>query len=114
MLNRKCYNNFCYTLLHQINIAVKSRLKAISKRPAEKLTEFKDRQNKTERQEAKRIPKNVVDNFSSYTLSNDESVALSYGFDHRIPIRNNRSYITTKFEYFYQYLLNEISHIPEV
>ena len=114
MLNRKCYNNFCYTLLHQINIAVKSRLKAISKRPAEKLTEFKNRQNKTERQEAKRIPKNVVHNFSSYTLSNDELVALSYGFDHRIPIRNNTSYITTKFEYFYQYLLNEISHIPEV
>ena len=41
-------------------------------------------------------------------------VALSYGLDHQIPIRNNRSNITTAFEYFYQHLLNDISHIPEV
>ena len=49
-----------------------------------------------------------------YRLSNDELVALSYGLDHQIPIRNNRSNITTEFEYFYQNLLNDISHIPEV
>ena len=41
-------------------------------------------------------------------------VALSYGLDHQIPIRNNRNNITTEFEYFYQTLLNDISHIPEV
>ena len=40
-----------HTLLHQIHIAVKSRLKAISKRNAKKLTKFNNRQNKTERQE---------------------------------------------------------------
>ena len=41
-------------------------------------------------------------------------VALSYGLDHQIPIRSNRNNITTEFEYFYQNLLNDISHIPEV
>ena len=76
-------------LLHQINIAVKSRLKAISKRHAKKLTKFNNRQNKTEGQEPKQIPKNVVHNFSSYALSNNELVALSYGLDHQIPICNN-------------------------
>ena len=42
-----------HTLLHQINIAVKSRLKAISKRHTKKLTKFNHRQNETEGQEPK-------------------------------------------------------------
>ena len=107
-------HRYYHTLSHQINIVVKSRLKAISKTHAKKLTTFNSRQQKTERQEPKQIPKNVVHNFSSYTLSNDELVALSYGLDHQIPIRYNRNNITTEFEYFYQNLLNDISHIPEV
>ena len=41
-------------------------------------------------------------------------VALSYGLGHQIPTRNNRSNITTEFKYFYQNLLNDVSHIPEV
>ena len=41
---RFCLNIVTYhTLLHQIYIAVKSRLKAISKRNAEKLTKFRNR-----------------------------------------------------------------------
>ena len=103
-----------HTLLHQINIAVKSRLKAISKRHAKKLTMFNNRQNKAECQDPKRVPKNVAHNFSSYTLSNDELIPLSYGLDHQIPISNNISNISTEFEYFYQNLLNDISNIPEV
>ena len=103
-----------HTLLHQINIAVKSRLKAISKRHAKKLTMFNNRQNKAECQDPKRVPKNVAHNFSSYTLSNDELIPLSYGLDHQIPISNNRSNISTEFEYFYQNLVNDISNIPEV
>ena len=46
-------------------------------------------------------------------LSSDELVALSYGLDHQIPICNNRNSITTEFDYFYQNLINDISHIPE-
>ena len=41
-------------------------------------------------------------------------IAFSDGLDHQIPIRNNRSNISTEFKYFYQNLLNDISHIPEV
>ena len=88
-LDKKLNIVIYHTLLHQISIATKSRLKAISKRHAKKLTKFNNRQNKTEGQEPKRIPKNVVHNFSSYALSNNELVALSYGLDHQIPIRNN-------------------------
>ena len=31
--------------------------------------------------------------------------------DRQVPIRNSRNNITTEFEYFYQNLLNDISHI---
>ena len=55
-----------------------------------------------------------MDNFLSHTLSNVELVALSYGLDHQIPIRNNRNNIATEFGHFYQNLLIYISHIPEV
>ena len=41
-------------------------------------------------------------------------VALSYGLDRQIPIRNNRNNTATEFQYFYQNLLIYISHIPEV
>ena len=110
-----CLNIIIYhTLLHQVNIAVQSRLKAMSKRHAKKLTNFNNRQNKTERYEPKRIPKIVLYKSSSHTLSNDELVALSYGLDHQITIHNNRSNIATEFEYFFQNLLNDISHIPEL
>ena len=90
-----------HTLLHKINIAIKSRPKAINKRHDKKLTKFNNRQNKAERQEPKQIPKNIVHNFSLYTPSSGDMVALSYGLDNQILIRNNRSNITSKFEYFY-------------
>ena len=103
-----------HTLLHQINIAVKSRLKAMSKRHAKKLTKFYSTQNKTERQESKWIQKNVVHNFSSYTLPNGALFALSHSLHHEIRIHKNRNNITTEFEYFHQNSLNDVSHIPEV
>ena len=43
-----------HTLLHQINIAVKSRLKAISKRHAKKLTKFNNRGPRTKTNSEKR------------------------------------------------------------
>ena len=57
---------------------------------------------------------NFAHNFSLYILSNEDLVALSYDLDHHIPISNNRNSITIKFDYFYQNLLNDVSHIPEV
>ena len=98
---RLCLNIVIYhTLLYQINITLKSILKALSEQRLPKLPKINNRQNKTERQGPKWIPKNVVNNFSSHTLSSDELVALSYGLNHQIPIRNNISDTTTEFEFF--------------
>ena len=51
---RLCLNIVIYhTLLHQINIVLKSKLKAVSKRDTKNLAKFNSTQNKTERQEPK-------------------------------------------------------------
>ena len=91
-----------HTLLHQINIAVKSSLKAISKSVKDTLKNWQSfiTDKITEQQEPKRTPKKIVDDFSLYALSTVELVALSYGLDHQIPMRNNRNNKTTEVEYF--------------
>ena len=89
-------------------------LKSGQKQEDPKTIKFYNRQDKSEPQELRRILKNVIHNFSSYTQCNDELVALSYGMDNQVPIRNNRNNITTEFKYFYQNLANDISHMPDV
>ena len=55
----------------------------------------------------------IVHNYSSYVLSKDEKMQLSYGLENHIPTKFCRIAINTKFEQFYQRLLHDISHIPE-
>ena len=52
-------------------------------------------------------------NFSSYVLSHEECIALSYGLDTHIPRNTNTNKVYTEFEMFYQSLLKNISNIPE-
>ena len=66
------------------------------------MTKFYNRQDKTEHLEPKLIPKNAVQNLSSYTVSNDKLLALSYGLDYQIPIHYNRNSIAAEFDYFYK------------
>ena len=58
--------------------------------------------------------KHIVHNWSTYSLSNEQYIALSYGlgtpFGHS---RTNTNMIYTVFEVFYQALLKNISNIPE-
>ena len=58
-------------------------------------------------------PKEVVYNFSSYVLSQEEHEALSYGLEHHTPSKVTRNSVNTEFESFYQSLLLDISTIPE-
>ena len=57
--------------------------------------------------------KSIAHNYSSYVLSKDEELALSYGLENHIPTKTSRIEINTEFEQFYQRLLHDISHIPE-
>ena len=56
-------------------------------------------------------PKNVIHNFSSYDLTEEEIQALSHGLDQDIPSNPDRYKINTTFEYFYQNILNDISDL---
>ena len=57
--------------------------------------------------------KSIAHNYSSYVLSKDEELALSYGLENHIPTKTSHIAINTEFEQFYQRLLHDISHIPE-
>ena len=49
-----------------------------------------------------RLIKCVIHNFSSYILSKEEEITLSYGLKNPVPHRLNQNGIITEFYYFYQ------------
>ena len=90
------------TLLDQINIAVKSTVKAITTRHLNKLSSLCNRRST--------YSKNV--NHTSFikstvynTLTEDEYIALAFGLDHHIPARTNKNIIDTEFELYFQGLI---------
>ena len=57
--------------------------------------------------------KHIVHNYSTYSLSHEQYIAFSYGYDTHIPSRTNANMIYTEFKVFYQDLLKDIGNIPE-
>ena len=57
--------------------------------------------------------KHLVHNCSTYFLSNEQYILLSYGLDAHIPSRTNANMIYTELEVFYQGLLKDNGNIPE-
>ena len=68
------------TCFHQINTAMKSKLKKITQRNETKLINLHRHQRKSTFGITTTYVKNTVHNFSSYQLSNNELTALLYGF----------------------------------
>ena len=102
-------------LLHQINIAVKSRIKVIKLRHGRKLHNLKLKQETTNYVDEPKqsYVKHTVHNFSSYVISNEEYAALSFGLDHHIPTKSKDVAIEVEFGQFYQDLLRNLTHIPD-
>ena len=96
------------TLLHHINVAVKSRIKSIAKRHEKKLSKFRKRLQKSDIKSRIQVSKNTTHKLSSYTLSDDEIMALNYGLDQHIPYTVNYNSINMKFELFYQNILTYV------
>ena len=78
-----------------------------------KLSKYRKHQQKSDIKSRVQVSKNTIYNFSSYTLSDDEIMALNYGLDQHIPYTINYNSINTVFELFYQNIIRGISHIPE-
>ena len=89
------------TLIHQINKAIGSRRIAISSHHKKKLEKFQGRQHKPKQQNEGKIKRQIIHNFSSYVLSHEEYIALSYGLDTHIPSNTNTNKIYTEFKVFY-------------
>ena len=84
---KRCLTNIIYIpLLHQINKAIKSKIKAVSARHRKKLKKLRLRQNNVSPRKNNLVYlKHTICNMSSYQLTHEEERALSYGLDHHIP-----------------------------
>ena len=100
-------------LLHHLNNVIKRKHTAILLRHHRKLEKFRFRQNKHTSDNQNNFQNCIVHNFSSYSLSQAEINALSFGLDQHIPTNINRNSIQTKFESFYQRLVIDMPNIPE-
>ena len=70
-------------------------------------------QNFEERMIVPKLVKRTIHSFSSYLLTREEQIALSYGLEIYIPDSTNKSLIYTKFEHIYQNLLKNIKDLLE-
>ena len=102
------------SLIYEINIAVSSRRVAISVRHKKKIEKIRGRQHKQEQPYAEiKFNKTIVLNCSTYSLSNEQYIELSFGLDTHTPSRNNANMIYTEFEVFFEGLLKDIGNILE-
>ena len=102
------------TVTRQTEVVIRSCLLSIKKRHHEKLKNL--RNNKRNCNTVADIPqliRNTLHNFSLYTLSRDEELALMNGLDQHMPNRLRSDAIKIKFEIFYQGLLRNIEDCLE-
>ena len=85
--------------IHQVGIAVKSKIKCIKSRHEKKLDKFRQRQLKLYRNNSRYYIKNITHNFSSYVLSSNEELALVDGLEQQIPVNwiSIQSKLNSKF-----------------
>ena len=97
-------------LLHQVNVAVKSRIKVVKLRHEKKILNLKLKQETTNYvDERKRsYAKYTVHNFSSYVLPNEKYTGFSFGLDYHIPTKSKDVAIEVEFKQFYQGLLRNL------
>ena len=112
---KRCLSNIIYiTILHQINKAIKSKIKAVSARRLKKLEKLRLRQNNVSPRKNNLVYlKHTICNISSYHLTHEEERALSYGLDHHIPSKTDPNLIYTEFETYFQSIKHKITNLPE-
>ena len=60
-----------------------------------------------------RIVKNIIHNFSSFKLTPEEELALSFSLDDHIPTKQNDVKIKTEFESFYYQILKHTNQLDQ-
>ena len=95
-----------------LNIAVKSKSRAITFRHKKKLLNLRKKQK--QHQQRNTLPlyvKQTVCNMSSYVLSDEEQLALSFGLDQHVPVKRDNNLINTEFEHYFQNIKNTVPSI---
>ena len=87
-----------YTKWSAINIANKSRMKVMKLWHNKKICNLRKRHGIDKSSETK-PQKNMIHNFSSYEITEEEIQALSHGLGQYIPSNPDRYRINTDFEY---------------
>ena len=77
---------------------MKSKIKAITYRHEKKLKNLQKLHQNSVNTKTKQHPvKQIIHNCSSYVLSRDEKIVLSYGLDQHIPYNLNKTDIEAEF-----------------
>ena len=96
------------SVIHQVEVVIRSRLAAIKKRHEKKLFNLRQQNVNVSDSAVDNTQFNkIIHNFSWYNLSRDEDLAppLSYGLHQHIRNNVTRNAIKTEFKLFYQGLL---------
>ena len=75
------------TVFHQLNTALKNKLKVTTNRHQKKLMKKRKQQESKFNKSTTTYIKNIINNFSSYQLTTEKHNALSYGLDCHIPCK---------------------------
>ena len=113
---KRCLTSIIYiALLHQINKAIKSKIKAVSARHLKKLKNLRLRQNNVSPRKNNLVYlKHTICNMSSYHLTHEEERALSHSLDHHIPSKTDPNLIYTEFETYCQSIRRKVTNLPGI
>ena len=100
-------NTIFNAVIYKLNITTKSLSEAVKKRHDQKLSKLRRKNDFSFTNVSKFVKSTVLHNFSSYSLTREEQIALSFGLEQHIPIITNRNLIQTEFEHFHKNLLTQ-------
>ena len=114
VLKRKVSFILFTAIIYQLIIAIKSQSKATGLRHEKKLKNLRKAQNSAMKDNVNlEFIKHTVQNYSSYILSEQEMIALSFGLEQHIPNRFCKNSICAEFEQFYQIIFHNIRHLSQ-
>ena len=101
------------SMINKINETIKNKIKIwknVHQRKFEKLA----LQQMPKLSSLDQQKNNIIHNYSSHQLSNEEKIALSHSLDEHIPSKINGNMIKTEFESFYSNIIKNTQHLTLV
>ena len=100
---------FC-TFNQVVNKEIRRKKQTWRKTHDKKLKSLFNKEEESRQQ--RKVPRNIVHNFSSYTLTPEETHILTYGLDHHIEAKMDSNDIKTEFEAMFYQLVKQFKDLP--